>query len=64
MTTLTVESLRNAIRRFAKEQDGSNAVEYVAIAALVAIALFGAWTAFGEAVAAKIDEKAGDVAGL
>ncbi len=64
MTTLTATSLRTAIRRFVKEEDGSNAVEYIAIAALVAIALFGAWTAFGTAVSDKIDEKAGDVAGM
>lgn len=64
MTTLTATSVRAAIRRFVKEEDGSNAVEYIAIAALVAIALFGAWTAFGTAISGKIDEKAGDVAGM
>ena len=40
--------MNQEIRRFWRDEDGATAVEYALIAGLVAIALIGALTAFGE----------------
>ncbi len=45
-----IERLRNALRRFVKDERGASAIEYALIAALIALVIIGAATLLGEEI--------------
>jgi pilus assembly protein Flp/PilA len=55
--------MKNAIRKFLKEEDGLTTVEYAIAGSLVGAAVVFAFTNLGEAVGDVIDGITGDIGG-
>jgi Flp pilus assembly pilin Flp len=49
-----MEKMWTLIKKFAKEEEGMETVEYAVVAALVIVVAIVVWKALGEAISAKI----------
>jgi Flp pilus assembly pilin Flp len=51
-----MEKMWRLIKKFVKEEEGMETVEYAVVAALVVVVAIAVWTALGSAISAKISE--------
>jgi Flp pilus assembly pilin Flp len=58
-----MEKMWTLIKKFAKEEEGMETVEYAVVAALVIAVTVGVWTLLGTAVKDKISELTSSVRG-
>jgi Flp pilus assembly pilin Flp len=51
-----MEKMWTLIKKFVKEEEGMETVEYAVVAALVVVVAIAVWSALGTAISNKIDE--------
>jgi Flp pilus assembly pilin Flp len=51
-----MEKMWTLIKKFVKEEEGMETVEYAVVAALVIVVAIGVWSALGGAISDKISE--------
>jgi Flp pilus assembly pilin Flp len=60
---MTMNKIRN-LQKLVRDTRGAGFVEYIILVGLVALFCIVAYTTFGEAVGAKVEEQAGEVEGI
>jgi Flp pilus assembly pilin Flp len=58
-----MEKMWTLIKKFAKEEEGTETVEWAILAALLLAVVAGVWTVLGNTVTAKIQDIAGTISG-
>lgn len=56
--------MKKTMKQLVQDKKGANLVEYIALVALIALAVIMAVQTFGDSVNGKFEEKAGEVDGL
>lgn len=56
VSDMNIQSIKEAVRKFARDEDGLTMVEYAVAGGLITLAAIGAFTSLGGAVAGKINE--------
>jgi Flp pilus assembly pilin Flp len=51
-----MEKMWTLIKKFVKEEEGMETVEYAVVAALVVVVAIAVWTSLGNAISSKISE--------
>jgi len=58
-----MEKMWTLIKKFVKEEEGTETVEWAILAALLLAVVAGVWTVLGETVTAKIQDIANTISG-
>lgn len=56
VSEMTIQTIKTAVLKFAKDEDGLTIVEYAVAGGLITLAVVTAFTDLGTAIAAKIQE--------
>lgn len=59
VSDMNIQSIKEAVRKFARDEDGLTMVEYAVAGGLVTLGAVAAFTELGTAIAAKIRELIG-----
>ncbi len=56
VSEMTIQTIKTAVLKFAKDEDGLTIVEYAVAGGLITVAVAAIFTSLGDAVIAKIQE--------